>query len=176
VYRGTLRYHGFSDMMYSFRCLGLLDPAPRSDVSATSTWRHLMGQLLNTTGPDAPIGRAVQSKLANVGLAAEVQERSMEAIQWLELLSDRPIEWKGNVMDTFCALLQEKLAMQPGDRDMVLLYHRFLVEHADKTQERITSTLLQYGNPAGYTAMAATVGYPTAISSQYILDGTYFDA
>ena len=82
------------------------------------------------------------------------------------------MQWRGTVIDTFCALLQEKLAFGAGERDMVLLYHRFVVEHADHTRERITSTLLSYGEAApGYSAMARTVGFPAAVAAQFMMDG-----
>lgn len=35
-----------------------------------------------------------------------------------------------------------------------------------------TSTLVDYGKVGGYSSMAATVGYPVAIATKFVLDGT----
>jgi saccharopine dehydrogenase-like NADP-dependent oxidoreductase len=171
IYRGTLRYRGFSELMLAFSRLGLLDLQARSDFNGT--WRQLIAELVNVSGPGAQVAKGVQDKLAAAGISSELQHRTLEACQWLGLLSDRQLQWRGTVMDTFCALLQEKLAFRPGERDMVLLHHRFVVEHADKSRERILSTLLSFGDsaPGGYSGMARTVGFPAAVAAQYMMEG-----
>ena len=39
-------------------------------------------------------------------------------------------------------------------------------------QETRTSTLVDYGDPKGYTAMAKLVGIPCAVAVKFVLDGT----
>jgi saccharopine dehydrogenase (NADP+, L-glutamate forming) len=58
-----------------------------------------------------------------------------------------------------------------GERDMVMLQHKFGVEWADGSKETRTSTGLWFGVPGGDSAMATTVGVPCAITVQLILDG-----
>lgn len=79
---------------------------------------------------------------------------------------------------------------EQGERDLVMLQHKFVVEWADGTEVRIfhrmtgernvltaygkqtlTSTLEQYGSPSGHSAMALTVGVPCGIATQLVLDG-----
>lgn len=62
---------------------------------------------------------------------------------------------------------------EPGERDLIMLQHKFVVEWADGKQDTITSTLELYGEPtgSGYSAMARTVGIPCGIASQLVLDG-----
>lgn len=55
---------------------------------------------------------------------------------------------------------------------MVMMHHDFVVEYDDDKQEHITSTLIDYGVPNGYTSMARTVGIPAAIGARMVLDGT----
>ena len=93
-------------------------------------------------------------------------------------------------MELLCAILQEKLAYAPGERDMVVMYHEFLLAHADGSRSIKKSSLISYGgddgvtntNPLivmtpggggrkGYSAMSRTVGIPAAIGAQMILDG-----
>jgi saccharopine dehydrogenase-like NADP-dependent oxidoreductase len=39
------------------------------------------------------------------------------------------------------------------------------------SQQILTSTLEQYGDPSGHSAMALTVGVPCGIATQLVLDG-----
>ncbi len=64
----------------------------------------------------------------------------------------------------------EKMRYQPGERDMLILRHEFLAEYAER-RERITSTMVDFGIPDGYTSMARTVGLPAAIAAAMILRG-----
>ena len=43
----------------------------------------------------------------------------------------------------------------------------------DRSEEVMHVDFVQYGDPKKYTAMAATVGFPTAIATKMILEGTY---
>lgn len=61
---------------------------------------------------------------------------------------------------------------EPGERDMVMLQHRFEIEHKDGRKETRTSTLCDYGDPNGYSSMAKLVGIPCAIAVKQVLNGT----
>jgi saccharopine dehydrogenase-like NADP-dependent oxidoreductase len=64
---------------------------------------------------------------------------------------------------------------EDGERDMVVLQHKFLVENADGSKETRTSTLFDYGKPVGSgegpSSMAKLVGVPCGIAVQLVLDG-----
>ena len=49
--------------------------------------------------------------------------------------------------------------------------HDIAVEWPDRTTERRAVDLVVYGQPHGYSAMAATVGYPTGIATKMVLEG-----
>ena len=70
------------------------------------------------------------------------------------------------------ATLERKMEFEPGERDFVMLQHRFEIEHADGTRETRTSTLAEYGDPNGYSAMAKLVGVPCGVAVKQVLDGT----
>lgn len=53
-----------------------------------------------------------------------------------------------------------------------MLQHKFEIEHADGTKETRTSTLCEYGDPNGYSAMARLVGIPCGVAVEMVLDGT----
>lgn len=61
---------------------------------------------------------------------------------------------------------------EPGERDLVVLQHKFGIENKDGTTETRTSTLVDYGDPNGYSSMAKLVGVPCAVATKQILNGT----
>lgn len=67
--------------------------------------------------------------------------------------------------------LEKKLALQPDDKDMVIMQHEIEFEKENKTY-KATSTLILKGEDAVHTAMAKTVGLPLGIAAKFILDGT----
>ena len=59
---------------------------------------------------------------------------------------------------------------------MVVLFHELLVDLSDgghRKLQRIRSSLLDFGTPNGYTAMAKTVGLPAAIAAKLLLEGPF---
>mmetsp|Transcript_49720 Transcript_49720/g.155598 ORF Transcript_49720/g.155598 Transcript_49720/m.155598 type:complete len:116 (+) Transcript_49720:2-349(+) len=54
---------------------------------------------------------------------------------------------------------------------MVVMRHELTVERASGAVEKLVSTLVEYGEPSGHTAMARTVGLTAAICAQLVLDG-----
>ena len=67
--------------------------------------------------------------------------------------------------------LEKKLALQPGDKDMIIMQHEIELEKESKKYKAI-STLIVKGEDAVHTAMAKTVGLPLGIAAKFILDGT----
>jgi len=60
---------------------------------------------------------------------------------------------------------------EAGERDFVMLQHKFEIEHANGKKEVRTSTLCEYGDPKGYSAMAKLVGVPCAVAVLQVLEG-----
>jgi len=64
---------------------------------------------------------------------------------------------------------------EKGEKDMVMLQHKFEIENKDGSKVTQTSTLLDYGAPfhtgEGPSSMARLVGVPCGIATQLILDG-----
>jgi saccharopine dehydrogenase-like NADP-dependent oxidoreductase len=67
--------------------------------------------------------------------------------------------------------LQKKLALKPGDKDLVIMQHEIEFARED-TQYKSTSTLIVKGHDDIHTAMAKTVGLPLGIATRLILNGT----
>jgi saccharopine dehydrogenase (NADP+, L-glutamate forming) len=45
------------------------------------------------------------------------------------MFSEIPVHRRGTMLDTLCATLEDKMMYAPGERDMVMLQHRFDVEY-----------------------------------------------
>ena len=116
----------------------------------------------------------------------------MAGLRWIGIFSDDKITPRGTPLDTLCATLEQKMQYGPGERDLVMLQHKFegmcfqhvecriskqangncLVENKDGTKETRTSTLCDYGDPNGYSSMAKLVGVPCGVAVKQVLDGT----
>ncbi len=51
------------------------------------------------------------------------------------------------------------------------MHHEIGVQWQDSKKETKNIDFVVYGDPKGYSAMAATVGFPTGIATKMILDG-----
>ena len=162
-FRGTLRYPGWCQTLRKIADLGLLDEKPLEDV-AGSTYAQFMATLI---GSDRHNLRASLAAYLDLSLDSPV----LSHLEWLGLLSDDSLP-AGLVapIDILTARMLEKMQYQPGERDMLVLKHEFLAEYSDR-QERITSTMVDFGIPYGFTSMARTVGLPAAIAVAMILRG-----
>ena len=96
----------------------------------------------------------------------------IENLRWLGLFSDDPISPKAKtVTEVLVNLVNDKLRFPAGARDMVIIAHEIEAAFPDGKKERVTSTLVEYGEPGGVTAMAKTVGLPAGIATRLILTG-----
>lgn len=56
-------------------------------------------------------------------------ERIISGMKWMGLFSsDKAIIIEENLLDTLCAQLKKLKSFQPGERDLVMLQHKFVVE------------------------------------------------
>ena len=115
---------------------------------------------------DGNVREATAKKLA-IAADSEIIDR----LEWLGLFSDEPVPAFDNRLDILSQRLQEKLFFKEGEKDMLILRHRFIVENKDKTRDLITSTLIDYGIPFGDSSMARTVSLPIAIATRLIAEG-----
>jgi saccharopine dehydrogenase-like NADP-dependent oxidoreductase len=67
-------------------------------------------------------------------------------------------------------LLEQRLALQPTDKDMVVMQHEIEYE-CDNICRKATSSLVLKGTDAVHTAMAQTVGLPLGIAAIELLEG-----
>jgi len=65
-------------------------------------------------------------------------------------------------------LLVEKWAMNPQDKDMLVMHHDFEYQ-LNNYKHRLTSAMVCVGKDSTFTAMSDTVGLPAAIAAKLIL-------
>ena len=59
-------------------------------------------------------------------------------MRWVGLFSSEPAPIRAsNLLDTLCARLEKLMAYEQGERDLVILQHKFVVEWADGKQVRV---------------------------------------
>ena len=85
--------------------------------------------------------RALLSKIRLLASfpSVEEEERITAGLRWIGMFSDKPVMPRGNLLDTLCASLEQLMAYGPGERDMVILQHKFGIVHKDGTQVRVTA-------------------------------------
>jgi saccharopine dehydrogenase-like NADP-dependent oxidoreductase len=67
-------------------------------------------------------------------------------------------------------ILNDKWTLQPEDKDMIVMYHKFGYE-LNGERKQIDSKMVCIGDDQIYTAMAKTVGLPVAMATLQILNG-----
>lgn len=173
VIRGTLRYQGFPQMIKVLVDIGFLSDEPRDFLSsAPIAWNEATRQILGASSSDEKdLVSAIASKTAFA--SNDDRDRILAGLRWIGLFSaQEQITPRGNPLDTLCATLERKMQYEPHERDMVMLQHKFGIEHKDGSKETRTSTMCEFGVKGGYSAMAKTVGVPCAVAVQLVLDGT----
>ncbi|KAJ9155406.1 Saccharopine dehydrogenase-like protein [Pleurostoma richardsiae] len=174
VVRGTLRYQGFPQFIRVLVDLGFLEETPIEALKKPIAWREATQAIIGASSSSTTdLETTIRSK-ATFDSPAE-QQRILSGLQWLGLFSEEPITPRGNPLDTLCATLEKKMQYGEGERDMVMLQHKFGIEYPDGRRETRTSTLCENGDPTKYSAMARLVGVPCAIAVKLVLDGTISD-
>ncbi|KAF1957460.1 saccharopine dehydrogenase-like protein [Byssothecium circinans] len=173
IVRGTMRYQGFPEYIKALVDIGFLSEDPKDYLKEGEkrTWKDATSKIVGATSDkDEDIVWAIASQTKFP--STEEKERIIDGLRWLGLFSDDPIIPRGNPLDTLCATLEQKMQYEEGERDMVMLQHRFEIENKDGRKAVRTETLVDYGDPKGYSAMAKLVGIPCAVAVQQVLDGT----
>lgn len=191
MYRGTLRYDGTCALLHAMRQLGLFSQEKITDPPVD--WSSLLQRQFNTS--QVTLMDVARSKLHAAGTNESTITRTLAALRWLGLDQSETLLLRGtlnktkqhSMLDYLCALLIERLSYQAGERDMVLLAHRFVIQWPGVEQlETRRSTLIAYGGDgpqrvggslgagggvSGWSAMSRTVGLPCAIATQLVLEG-----
>lgn len=165
LYRGTIRRVGFSKAWNMFVQLGMTDDTYILPNSEELSYREFVNSFLPYSPTDS-----VELKLRH-NLKIDQDDLMWEKLLELDLFNPHK---KIGIKDATPAkalqkILMDKWTLDPQDKDMILMYHKFGYELDGKTKQ-IDSSMVILGDDQTYTAMAKTVGLPVAIAAIKILN------
>jgi saccharopine dehydrogenase-like NADP-dependent oxidoreductase len=162
IFRGTLRYQGFSSLLHVLKNMGLLDNKGTGAVS----WYDALDDL-RKQGGHADLRKFV---LACAGGDRDLGLRAYNCLSWLGLKEHTPVSEPSSIAKSFCDVLQQHLQFEEGERDMVLMHHDIRAVFGDGSNETLSCSMELYGDDR-MTAMCKTVGFTAAIGTKLILEG-----
>ena len=163
-YRGLLRHPGYCNSIQSMKDLDLLSVEESHNLKGV-TYKQFTASLIGVNG-NIDIRQAVSDKL-NLKVSSDI----IKQLQWLGLFDDEQIPFsKGTNADVLLGLMQEKMAYEEHEKDMIIIHNEAIVEFNNRMEKRI-ATMKVEGRPFGHSAMSRAVGLPAAIASRLILEG-----
>ena len=166
LYRGTIRKVGFSKAWNMFIQLGMTDDSYKIDNSETISYREFLNLFLPYHPSDS-----VEIK-TRLYLGIDQDDIMWDKLLELDLFNSHKIVGLENASPAQILekILSDKWTLQPHDKDMIVMYHKFGYEQNGQ-QYQIDSKMVCIGDDQTYTAMAKTVGLPVAIAALQILNG-----
>lgn len=164
IYRGTLRRPPFSKAWHILVQIGATDDTYIIDDSENMTYREFINSFLKFREGDS-----VELKLAYY-LNKDVDSPEMELLKWAGLFSNEKIGVKqATPAQILQHCLEQKLALEPNDKDMIVMWHLFsYLENG--VEKHLNSSLVVIGEDQIKTGMAKTVGLPLGIAAKLILN------
>lgn len=162
--RGTLRKAGYCAAWDALVQLGCTEDGFAMELPASATWE----QYINAFLPDDDARLDTRTRVARY-LGAE--DAVMRKLDWLGLFDTGKIGTAGlSPAATLQVLLEEKWKLAPEDKDMVVMWHRFVYAVGGRRHE-VHASMTVIGEDRTHTAMAQTVGLPMAIAAKLVLNG-----
>lgn len=164
IYRGTLRRPGFCRAWDLLVQLGVTDDSFVVEGSEKMTHREFVNSFLPYNPHDS-----IELKLMHY-LRIDQDSELMEMLESLGIFSNEKIGISGATPAMILEHILKKVwAMEPDDKDMIVMWHKFFyVTKAGKSFQK-TSSLVTLGEDSDHTAMARTVGLPMGIAAKLIL-------
>lgn len=166
LYRGTIRRVGFSRAWNMFVQLGLTDDSFVMENSENMSYRDFVNSFLPYSPTDS-----VELKLRH-NLKIDQDDLMWQKLLDLDIFNkEKKIGIKNATpAKALQKILTEKWSLQPEDKDMIVMYHKFGYE-LNGERKQIDATMVHIGKDQKETAMAKTVGLPVAIATLKILKG-----
>lgn len=162
VLRGTLRNKGYCNAWNVLAQLGCCDDSYPLERVDQMTHQGFIASFMDVDN------RYEEAICRYFGISMDGEE--MKRLRWSGLFSDEKIGLeKGTPAQILEHILNKKWKLKPGDKDFIIMWHRFnyLLEGKEK---EIQAWLTATGEDETQTAMAKTVGLPLAIACQLLLE------
>lgn len=166
LYRGTIRHVGFSKAWNMFVQLGMTDDSYRIPNSEHLTYKEFVNLFLPYSPTDS-----VALKLRH-NLKIDQDDLMWGKLEELDLFNTEKTIGIKNASPAMALqkILMDKWTLEPKDKDMIVMYHKFGYV-LDGVKQQIDSHMVLIGEDQTNTAMAKTVGLPVAIAALKILNG-----
>jgi saccharopine dehydrogenase-like NADP-dependent oxidoreductase len=166
LYRGTIRKVGFSKAWNMFVQLGMTEDSYIMEDSENMSYRQFVNSFLPYHPTDS-----VEIKTRLI-LKIDQDDSMWDKLLELDLFSrDKKVGLKNATPAQILEkILSDSWTLQPKDKDMIVMYHKFGYELNGK-KEQIDSKMVCIGEDQTYTAMSKTVGLPVAMATLLILNG-----
>lgn len=165
--RGTLRGEGFCAGWDALVQLGCVRDDVKMNWSEDCSWADWLRSFVPAQWAEEGLESAVRR-------VTNCSDESMKRLKWLGLFDAQlgPKMTSGTPAQIIQELLEVKWELKAEDRDMIVMWHRFLYELNGERHE-VTSSLRLEGRDAVYTGMSDTVGWPMAIAAEAMLNDRF---
>lgn len=161
LFRGTLRYAGFSAIMSVYQAMGLLD-----DVEAGSGyWGDVLANLGRRNGFESLDDFSLHCAGGDKGTAV----RAADCLLFLGMDESTKVAYPESLVASFCEVLKTKCRYEQDERDMCLMHTSIHAVFGDGKEEEHHSNLQVFGD-SNHSAMSKTVGYTAASATEVLLD------
>lgn len=161
--RGTLRNKGFCSAWNILVQLGCCEDTYQMEQVSTLTHRDFFNSFLrfHSTEP-------VEEKLCSV-YKLSPQGEEMKKFTWSGFFSEELVGLQsGTPAQILEHILNKKWKLKSADKDLIVMWHRFLYTHKG-IQKEVQAYLTAIGENETTTAMAKTVGLPLGIAAKLLL-------
>ena len=166
LYRGTIRRVGFSRAWQMFVLLGMTDDSYQLEKTEHMSYRDYVNLFLPYSPTDS-----VELKLRHY-LKIDQDDLLWDKLLELDIFNKTKKLGLKNATpaQALQRILEDKWTLDPKDKDMIVMYHKFGYE-LDGKRKQIDATMVNIGENQIETAMARTVGLPVAMATLRILNG-----
>ncbi|GAB2291552.1 hypothetical protein Dimus_025806 [Dionaea muscipula] len=180
IFRGTLRYEGFSQKMGTLAKLGFFNEErhPLLENLEKPTYEIFTSKLVGIQSETCSVmaEKDIAERISALGACKEQETATQTArtIIFLGLLEPTLIPSScQSAFDVTCCCMEQRLIYSGAEQDMVLLHHEIVVDFPDsRSTEKHVATLLEFGKTVKGTtmfAMARTVGITAAVGALLLL-------
>lgn len=160
-FRATLRYKGFMKSWNVLVQLGLTDDTDNIVDTTYASW--IINK--NNFDTDRPLNLQIAEKM---NVAAD--DKCIQDVAWLGILANENVaNINKSSADILLDVLLDKWALQPTDKDMIIMQHDINYAHRRGNNTTLTSAMILKAENSKYSAMAKAVGMPMAVLAKLVL-------